>query len=313
MPVAVAAMSHSPLLGLVDPGPDTASAVESAFDAVRAFVEDFDPDLIVSFGPDHYNGFFYELMPPFCIGYDAVSIGDYGSQAGMLDVPTNTARSLAEYVLSQGIDLSISLRMEVDHGAVQPLEILFGSITAKPVVPVFVNSVAPPFVPLSRIRALGTSIGRYFADTDERVLFLASGGLSHDPPVPRIATATPDQREALLGGGRHLIPEARNERQQRVIRTARDFAAGKADIMALAPDWDRRFLDVVDSGDLSSLDSWDSQWMTETAGNSSHEIRTWIAAYSALAAIGKYRVSYRFYRPIEEFIAGFAVTTAVLE
>ena len=32
--------------------------------------------------PNHYNGFFYNLMPPYCLGYAATSIGDYGSQAG---------------------------------------------------------------------------------------------------------------------------------------------------------------------------------------------------------------------------------------
>ncbi|WP_448808472.1 3-carboxyethylcatechol 2,3-dioxygenase [Agromyces bauzanensis] len=313
MPVAVAAMSHSPLLELVDPGPETTEAVEGAFSAARTFVNDFDPELIVSFGPDHYNGFFYELMPPFCLGYEAVSIGDYGSQAGPLDVPTDMARGLAEAVLDRGVDLAVSLRMEVDHGAVQPLEILYGSITAKPVIPIFINSVAPPFTPLSRVRALGTAIGEHYVGTDKRVLFLASGGLSHDPPVPRIATATREQREFLLGGGRHLTPEARNDRQQRVISAANAFAAGRADIMELAPEWDEAFLDILERGELEALDAWSPKWMTETAGNSSHEVRTWIAAYSALAASGSYHVDTRFYRPIKEFIAGFSVTTAALD
>jgi 2,3-dihydroxyphenylpropionate 1,2-dioxygenase len=312
MPVALAAMSHSPLLELVDPGQETRDAVDGAFAAARDFVTDFDPELIVSFGPDHYNGFFYELMPPFCLGYEAISIGDYGSEAGPLDVPTDAARALAESVLSHGVDLAVSLRMEVDHGAVQPLEILYGSITAKPVIPVFINSVAPPFTPLARIRALGNAIGAHFVGTDKRVLFLASGGLSHDPPVPRIATATREQREQLLGGGRHLTPEARDARQQRVISAAHDFAAGRADIMELAPEWDETFLDIIERGELSTFDGWEPDWMTETAGNSSHEVRTWIAAYSALAASGPYRVDTRFYRPIKEFIAGFSVTTAVL-
>jgi 2,3-dihydroxyphenylpropionate 1,2-dioxygenase len=124
VPTALVAMSHSPLLELVDPGPDTAAAVEEAFGAARAFVDDFDPELIVSFGPDHYNGFFYELMPPFCLGYEAVSIGDYGSASGPLDVPTDSARGLAEFVLAQGVDLAVSLRMEVDHGAVRAQTVL---------------------------------------------------------------------------------------------------------------------------------------------------------------------------------------------
>ncbi|MGO3211359.1 MAG: 3-carboxyethylcatechol 2,3-dioxygenase [Brachybacterium sp.] len=310
MPVALATMSHSPLLEHVDPPAEVKAEVDGAFAAIRKFVKDYDPDVIVNFGPDHYNGFFYELMPPYCIGYAAESIGDYDSQAGFLDVPTDLAKEMAEFVLKQGVGSAISLRMEVDHGAVQPMEIIYGDITAKPVIPVFINSVAPPFVPIRSIRDLGRAIGEFFRDRDERVLFLSSGGLSHDPPVPRIATATPEQREALLGGGRHLTPEARNQRQQRVIDTAKAFALGEADIMDLAPEWDQELMAILASGDLSPLDSWTPEWMTEVAGNSSHEVRTWIAGYEALAASGDYAVEFSFYRPIKEYIAGFGVTTA---
>jgi len=310
MALALLAMSHSPLLEFVDPSPEVKQAVEGAFGAARKFATSFNPDLIINFGPDHYNGFFYELMPTYCIGYAATSIGDYGSQAGPLNVPADEAKDLAAFVLGKGVDIAVSLRMEVDHGAVQPMELIFGDIAAKPVIPIFINSVAPPFTPLSRIRALGAAVGEYFAKTDKNVLFIASGGLSHDPPVPRIATATPEQREFMLGGGRNLTPEARNARQQRVIDAAHAFAAGTADIQDLAPEWDQEFLAILASGDLTPLDNWTPEWMTEIAGNSSHEVRTWIAAYSALAAAGPYEVNYSFYRPIKEYIAGFSVTTA---
>lgn len=312
MAVALLSMSHSPLLDHVDPGPETTAAVTEAFDAARTFVHDYDPDLIVNFGPDHYNGFFYELMPTFCIGYDAVSIGDYGSQAGPLNVPTAVAKELASFVLDAGVDTAVSLRMEVDHGAVQPLELMYGDIAAKPVIPIFLNCVAPPFSPVKRIRLFGQAVGRFFAGSDHKVLFIASGGLSHDPPVPRIATATPEQREFLLGGGRHLTPQARDERQQRVINAAKAFAAGEADIKDLAPEWDRTLMDILAAGDLTPLDAWTPDRMTEIAGNSSHEVRTWIAAYAALGACGDYKVTYSFYRPIREYIAGFGVTTATL-
>lgn len=311
MVVAVLAMSHSPLLEYVNPSPEVKQAVDGAFAEARAFVENYGPDLVVSFGPDHYNGFFYELMPPFCVGLDAESIGDYGSQSGSLNVPTELAKELVQFILDAGIDIAFSLRMEVDHGAVQPSELMFGDIAAMSTIPIFINSVAPPFAPISRIRALGDAVGRFFANSDKKVLFIASGGLSHDPPVPQIATATPEQREALLGGGRHLTPEARQTRQQRVIDAAHDFAAGTSTIQDLAPEWDTAFLDIIESGDLSPLDAWAPAWMSEVAGNSSHEVRTWIAAYSALAASGAYDVTYRFYRPIKEYIAGFAVTTAI--
>lgn len=313
MTVALLAMSHSPLLEHGDPGPEIKAEVEAAFDAARSFVHDYDPDLVINLGPDHYNGFFYQLMPPFCIGYDAVSIGDYGSQAGPLNVPKDIAEGLAEFVIERGIDIAISLKMEVDHGAVQPMELMYGDITAKPFVPVFINSVAPPFTPLKRVRQLGEAIGEYLKTLDEKVLLIASGGLSHDPPVPRLATATEAQRRMLIGADGQQTAEARAARQQRVFDAADAFARGEADIKDLAPEWDQQLMKILASGDLSPIDAWTPQEMTEIAGNSSHEVRSWIAAYAALGAIGRYTVQYSYYRPIREYIAGFGVTTATLD
>ena len=149
MTLALLAMSHSPLLEHAELDAEVSAELEAAFGEARRFVQEFDPDVIVNFAPDHYNGFFYRLMPPFCVGYAAESIGDYGSQAGRLDVPEDVARALAEAVIGDGIDLAVSLDMQVDHGAVQPIEILYGDIRAKPLVPIFINSVAPPFTPIA--------------------------------------------------------------------------------------------------------------------------------------------------------------------
>lgn len=313
MSVALITMSHSPLLEYVDPPADVKAGVDAAFDAVRAFAKDFDPDLVINIGPDHYNGFFYDIMPPFCVGYAAEGVGDFGTQSGPLDVPTEIAEQLTVFLMERGIDMTVSLNMEVDHGAVQPMEIIYGDFTAKPVLPIFINSVAPPFVSLKRIRQLGEAIGRFAATLDRRVLIIGSGGLSHEPPVPQIATATPEVRAALLGGGRHLTPEARAARQDRVINAAKDFAAGVGTVKPLAPEWDQELMRILASGDLSPIDAWTPEEMAEVAGNSSHEVRTWIAAYAALGAVGKYSVQYSFYKPIKEYIAGFGVTTATLD
>jgi len=311
--LALLACSHSPLLEHADLDATVSGEIEAEFALARDFVNDFDPDLVVLFAPDHYNGFFYTLMPPFCIGHAAKSIGDYGSQAGRLDVPTDIARGVAEAVLGDDIDVAVSMDMQVDHGMVQPLEIIFGDATAQPVVPVFVNSVAPPFAPVRRARRLGESVGRHLATLPGKTLVISSGGLSHDPPVPRMATATPQQRTMLIGEGGALSETARATRQQRVIDAGRDFAAGTSDIADLAPEWDQDLLAILASGDLSPVDGWDPDEMTRIAGNSSHEVRTWIAGYAALAAVGPYTVQHSYYRPIKELIAGFALTTVTLD
>ncbi|WP_342660004.1 2,3-dihydroxyphenylpropionate/2,3-dihydroxicinnamic acid 1,2-dioxygenase [Rhodococcus ruber] len=311
MPVALCAMSHSPLMGRNDPDQEVIDAVDAAFDHARRFIADFAPDLIVIFAPDHYNGVFYDLLPSFCIGAAAESVGDYGTEAGPLDVDRDAAYAIAREVLDSGIDAAFSERMHVDHGFAQALQLLIGSITAVPTVPIFINSVAEPLGPVSRVRLLGDAVGHAATRLDKRVLFVGSGGLSHDPPVPQFATAPRDVRERLIDG-RNPTAAERDAREQRVITAGRDFAAGTATIQPLNPEWDRHLLDVLASGDLEQIDEWTNDWFVEQAGHSSHEVRTWIAAYAALAACGPYRVTSTFYREIPEWIAGFGITTAVL-
>ncbi len=309
MSLSLVAMSHTPLLHYVEVAPEIRSEVEGSFEAVRSFVRDVDPELVITVGPDHYNGFFYDTMPPFCLGLGAHGLGDYGTATGDLDVPGDVAEELARSVQGQEIDLTISRAMGLDHGAIQPLEVIFGRIDAKPTIPVFVNGVAEPFVPMRRIRALGEAIGAWAASRPERILVIASGGLSHDPPVPRWATADERVRATLLDG-RHPTPAARAAREKRVIDAARDFAAGRADIRDLNPEWDAEFLRRCREGKVAAFDDYDVEEMTRVAGNSSHEVRTWVAAFSALSAAGDYTVGYEYYRPIREFIAGFGVMTA---
>lgn len=312
MSIAVACMSHTPLLELGDQPPaEVRASLDAALDDLRAFVADFDPTLVVSFAPDHYNGFFHDLMPPFCVGFDAVAIGDFDSQAGPLNVPAATSAVLAQHVIDRGIDMAISRRMEVDHGAVQPLELLFGDIAAKPVIPIFVNSVAEPFTPVRRVRLMGEAVGSFLSTlTSERTLIIGSGGLSHDPPVPRWSSATDDQRSFLLSG-RHPTAEARAARQERVIDTARAFAAGTAPIKDLNPEWDQNFLDLLQRRALSEADTFTATRMAAEAGNSAHEVRTWLAAFSALLGVkATYEIHQRYYRPIPEYIAGYGIMTA---
>jgi 2,3-dihydroxyphenylpropionate 1,2-dioxygenase len=276
----------------------------------RAFVAAFEPELVVTFSPDHYNGFFYKVMPPFCVGTAATGVGDYGTHAGPLNVPADLASDCAAAVLDAGVDVAISASMDVDHGTVQPLQTLFGDATAVPVIPIFINSVATPLGPLKRVRALGAAVGDYLRTLDKRVLVIGSGGLSHDPPVPTLATAPPAALDRIVHGA-PMSPQQRLARQDAVIDAAHSFAHGHSPLQPLNPDWDHAFLELLDTNRLADVDSWTNAWIAAEAGNSAHEIRTWVAAFGALAAVGPYETTMGYYRPAPELIAGFAIRTAV--
>jgi 2,3-dihydroxyphenylpropionate 1,2-dioxygenase len=303
-------MSHSPLLNLPGPSPELLDDIDSALTDAREFVRDFDPELVVIFSPDHYNGFFYRVMPPFCIGTAAAGVGDYGTHEGPLNVPGDVAAECAESLWNNGVDVAISASMDVDHGTVQPLEALFGDIAGVPVLPVFINSVATPLGPIKRTRALGTAVGHFLATLDKRVLVVGSGGLSHDPPVPTLATAPPAALDRIVHG-EPMTAEQRSARQTAVIAAAHDFAHGESPLRPLNPDWDRALLELLDTNRVAEVDNWSNSWIAAEAGNSAHEVRTWIAAFAALATQGPYETKLRYYRPAPELIAGFAVRTAV--
>jgi 2,3-dihydroxyphenylpropionate 1,2-dioxygenase len=303
-------MSHSPLLNLPGPSPELLEDIETALAGARDFVREFDPDLVVIFAPDHYNGFFYRLMPPFCIGTAATGVGDYGTHAGPLTVPADIASACAASLWEAGVDVAVSSSMDVDHGTVQPLETLFGDAASVPVLPIFINSVATPLGPVKRSRALGAAVGEYLSTLDKRVLVVGSGGLSHDPPVPTLATAPP----AALGRivhGEPMSAEQRATRQSAVISAAQDFARGEGPLQPLNPDWDHALLELLDTNRVADVDGWSNTQIAAEGGNSAHEVRTWIAAYAAMGAQGAYDTTLRYYRAAPELIAGFAVRTAV--
>lgn len=303
-------MSHSPLLNLPGPPQNLLDDIDVAIVAAREFVADYDPELVISFSPDHYNGFFYRAMPPFCIGMQASGVGDYGTHAGPLDVAESLARDCAEAVLGQGVDVAVSTSMDVDHGTVQPLEKLLGSATARPLIPIFINAIAAPLGPLHRCRALGTAVGNFAATLDKRVLVVGSGGLSHSPPVPTLETAGPAVLQRIVHGA-PMSSEQRQARQTQVIEAAKSFASGHSDLQPLNPVWDQRFLDLIDSGHLADLDGWSNSFVTHEGGGSAHEIRTWLAAFAALATAGPYQTMLRYYKQAAALITGFAIRTAV--
>lgn len=302
-------LSHTPLRGINNPSADVIHEVDAVLAKSRADVEAFDPELIVIFAPDHYNGLFYDLMPQFVIATAADSVADYQTLAGPLSVDQDIALDLARHILEDDVDIALSHRLQVDHGCTQTLEELTGSLTRYPVIPIVINSVAPPFGPYRRLRKLGQSVGRFIARLNKRVLILGTGGLSHEPPVPLLAEAPSDIANFLICG-RNPTPEARAARQARTIAAGQTYGLSGCPLTPLNQEWDLAFIDMVINGRLHEIDSFNIAEISQQAGRSTHEIRTWVAAFSALEAIGPYTARKDYYRPINEWIAGYGVVSA---
>lgn len=309
MTVLLKCLSHTPLRGLYDPEPSIVAEVEQVLAQAKADVEAFDPELIILFAPDHYNGLFYDLMPPFVVATAAESVGDYNTPLGNLSIPQDLALDLVRYIHDKDVDVALSHRLQVDHGCTQILMETTGSLTRYPVIPIIINSVAPPFNPYRRIRKLGDAIGQFIATLNKRVLILGSGGLSHEPPVPLLSGAASEVAEFLICG-RNPTPEARAAREARTVAAAKIFGTAECELTPLNAEWDNAFMDLLANNELEKVDAFEVEVISKEAGRSTHEVRTWVAAFAALAAQGDYTATKDYYRPINEWIAGYGVISA---
>lgn len=318
MPVKLICASHSPLMEFTSPQDRTKEhTVRKAFAELAEQVKAYKPTLIISFGPDHFNGFFYDLMPSFCVGIRATAAGDWDYGPGKIDVPEATAIHLVRKVLDEGVDVAYSYRMQADHGVTQPLHFLCdGKLDRYPTIPIFINGAAAPMPTTKRTIALGRAVGQFIQSLNlenERVLILGTGGLSHDPPTPQMGSV-PVEVEEFLICGRNPTFESRAARQAKIISVGQRLAAGDQSIsIPLNPEWDLALLEKFKNADFSALEAMTEEDIRHEDGRGGQEVRSWMAAFSAFSELGEYEMKVHCYEAISEWIAGFGIVSAELK
>jgi 2,3-dihydroxyphenylpropionate 1,2-dioxygenase len=311
MSLAMICCSHSPLmLGFLEPADkEIGRSWQQSLADLDDWVRDYDPELIAIFYPDHFNGFFYRSMPPFCIGTVAEGGIDWDIEPGPLDVPSDIALDCIAAVRDAGIDVAVSHRMRVDHGVTVPLNFFGGGLSARPSLPILVNCNAPPLPSFGRVRYFGEAVGRYLASLDKRVLVVGSGGLSHDPPnIPR-GGAPGNMAERLIEGGAFTKADY-DRRQAGVIQAGRDLAAGGRPCLPPDEEWDRGFMETLLRGDLEAFDDADDDELSAVGGFGVHEVRTWTAAFAAMRAVGRYEAEIDCYHCVPEWLTGMGIMRA---
>jgi 2,3-dihydroxyphenylpropionate 1,2-dioxygenase len=309
MTVRMICASHTPLMDHVDADPKVDAEVRARFAELAEDVRAYDPELVVVFGPDHFKGFFYDMLPPFTVGVRATAIGDYDIGGGDFDVPEALALDCVRSLHAGDVDVAMSYRMQADHGFAQLLVLLGAAVDAWPVIPIHINCAGPPLPSFRQVRRLGEGVGQWLSTLEQRVLILGSGGLSHDPPIPTIDTAPPPVAEMLIAGRNPPIA-ARRAREEANFETARKLARGEGVASPLNPDWDRAFMAQMSAGDFDTVAMLDEAELTRIAGCGGHEVRNWVAAYAAMTTIGPYEPQHVLYHDIPQWNAGMGIATA---
>ena len=296
--VGFVGMSHSPFAGLLPPqGPDDpGAAFLRSVVKVRAAVDGLAPDAVVVIGPDHFHANFYDVMPPFVLGVEeAVGFGDFGSTAGPLPVASELAWAIHRG-LADTFDVALSYSLTVDHGVVQGYEMITGGTTL-PLVPLVINTAAPPLPGLARCVALGRALGGAIrrCPLALRVLVVASGGLSHWLPsnAPRDVSVDEVKRASLIHG-------RADARAFAAAREPRVKAMGGNPDARVNAEWDEWFLTQLKTTDLDPVVRLGSDRLEREAGSGGHEIRGWLVGHAAVGA----PLVWTSYDPVPEWITG---------
>jgi 2,3-dihydroxyphenylpropionate 1,2-dioxygenase len=296
-------MSHSPFAALLPPASPSEPGGRFLADAARVAtaVKALAPDAIVVIGPDHFHANFYDQMPPFVLGVEeAVGFGDFNSTAGPLPVASSLAWSIHKGLTGSGFDPALSYSLTVDHGVVQSFEMVGGGGT--PLVPLVLNTAAPPLPSLERCVALGVALGAAIRESEfpGRVLVVASGGLSHWLPSndPRDPSVVGDRRAALIHGRQDVRAFA-------AVREPRVRAMGGDPGARVNADWDRWFLEQLQSLDLSPVTELGHEKLEVEAGSGGHEIRSWLVGHAAVGTA----LAWSSYEPVPEWITGMGIGT----
>jgi catalytic LigB subunit of aromatic ring-opening dioxygenase len=164
-------------------------------------IEAVAPDVLVIFTDDHFNTFFLDNFPTFAIGIAEATAGP-NDQTPMprydVAVPGALAAHIRESAVARGFDIALVQDFEVDHAVMVPLHFITPQMKI-PVLPIFINCLAPPLPTAQRCYALGEAVRAAIEEWPQplRVAVIGSGSFSLEiggpkiPPGARVA-GTPD-------------------------------------------------------------------------------------------------------------------------
>jgi len=171
---------------------------------VARHLREASPDVLLIYTDDHFNTFFFDNFPIFAVGI-ADQICGPNDQTAMPSYRVAGEAALASHVraraIAGGFDLSLVQEFEVDHSIMVPLHFLTPDMQI-PIVPLFINGLAPPLPSAQRCLALGRAVGDAIADwpANKRVAVVGSGSFSLEIGGPKIPlgerAGTPDPQWA---------------------------------------------------------------------------------------------------------------------
>jgi aromatic ring-opening dioxygenase catalytic subunit (LigB family) len=214
-------------------------------------IEAVAPDVLIVFTDDHFNTFFLDNFPTFAIGIAEATAGP-NDQTPMprykVAVPGALAAHIRATAIAGGFDIALVQDFEVDHAVMVPLHFLTPHMKI-PVLPIFINCLAPPLPMARRCYALGEAV---------------RAAVERWPQPSRVAVIGSGSFSLEIGGPK--IPPG-------------DRAAGTPD-----PQWSQHVQDLLNEVRIDQLIAEATTTRMLQAGNIGGELLDWIAMLGVIGA-----------------------------
>ncbi len=257
-------------------------------------------DLAIVIGSNHFRGHWLDLMSSFAIGIDElVSSGEHGTPEGQQKTSPEHALEIANSLVAQDFDMCMSTRFVIDHGISHAIQYLTLEQNI-PVVPIMINSFAPPLPSLLRSIALGKAIKQAVTSLPSHlnVAVIGSGGLSHQLPFP-------DWRKPKTDDDDFLVDSWKNGRGDWERYEKRRRAIIVNSPPRLNEEFDQNFLAAMSKGETEQwAKNFSDESLVEIAGNGANEVRNWLAMHAALDYSSGDILAYS---PMPEWLTGMGV------
>ena len=180
--VGAYATVHAPQIFVRPPTevPEQLDADIAAMELIGRDLDELKPDAVIVIGSDHLETFFLSSVPTFAVIAGETSKAHFANKSYNMKMHLPLAEDILDKLVQAEFDMAYSQDALLGHSFAAVYEWIIAHRDI-PVVPIFLNTYLPPLPTPQRCHKLGKEIARIVAGRAERVVIIASGGMSHYP------------------------------------------------------------------------------------------------------------------------------------
>ncbi len=196
---------HTPVMFFNPEGPsqEQRDVVHNAYAKTAERIKELQADTAIIIGCDHYILYGTECLPPYVISTGGID-GPVDQLPGLRRGPIESHSDMGMHICTEGFksgfDWTVGRAMAVDHSVAIPHHYMVKPNAGMKSVAVMLACGVDPYLPMQRAWELGEHIADAVASfpSDERVVVIGSGGISHHVGDERMGEVNPEFDQKVL-------------------------------------------------------------------------------------------------------------------